>query len=286
MKPIKRTLSLLMVPAMLLGLAACAKAPSQQPTEAQTVATEPETTVSATDSLFENMTLEEKVGQLFYMCYPDANYADTIKQYHLGGLVLFGAHFEDKTADDIRQQIQAYQRSAEKVALLIGVDEEGGDVVRVSSNPNVRSEAFWSPKETYQNGGWDAVTAAETEKAERTASGHRRITEVIIVEQLGNLDMFRLASLLIHDVPTCRLIVAVDVQYVLCTISTNLKTLLSQVFLQKVGKLCVCSINKEHLCTTLGRTLVVENPQIGGDVSAIEQILGQSHNAVEQVAVK
>ena len=145
MKPIKRTLSLLMVPAMLLGLAACAKAPSQQPTEAQTVATEPETTVSATDSLFENMTLEEKVGQLFYMCYPDANYADTIKQYHLGGLVLFGAHFEDKTADDIRQQIQAYQRSAEKVALLIGVDEEGGDVVRVSSNPNVRSVAFWSP---------------------------------------------------------------------------------------------------------------------------------------------
>ncbi len=52
MKPIKRTLSLLMVPAMLLGLAACAKARSQQPTEAQTVATEPETTVSATDSLF------------------------------------------------------------------------------------------------------------------------------------------------------------------------------------------------------------------------------------------
>ena len=86
-----------MVPAMLLGLAACAKAPSQQPTEAQTVATEPETTVSATDSLFENMTLEEKVGQLFYMCYPDANYADTIKQYHLGGLVL-GKRFGTRLA--------------------------------------------------------------------------------------------------------------------------------------------------------------------------------------------
>ena len=186
----KRTLSLFLVPAMLFGLAACSKAPSPQPAEATTAATEPQTTVSPTDSLFESMTLEEKVGQLFYMCYPDDSFAETIKNYHLGGLVLFGAHFEDKTADQIRQQIKAYQQSAEKVGLLIGVDEEGGDVVRVSSNPNVRSEAFWSPKVTYQDGGWDAVTAAETEKADLLLSLGVNVNNAPVCDVTSNEESF------------------------------------------------------------------------------------------------
>jgi len=190
MRSIKQTLSLLMVPAMLLGLAACSKAPSPQPTEAATAAAEPETTVSPADSLFESMTLEEKVGQLFYMCYPDDNFAETIKRYHLGGLVLFGTHFEDKTADQVRQQITAYQQSADKVGLLIGVDEEGGDVVRVSSNPALRSEAFWSPKETYQNGGWDAVTAAETEKADLLLSLGVNVNNAPVCDVTSNEESF------------------------------------------------------------------------------------------------
>ena len=186
----KRTLSLFLVPAMLFGLAACSKAPSPQPAEATTAAAEPQTTVSPTDSLFESMTLEEKVGQLFYMCYPDDSFPETIKNYHLGGLVLFGAHFEDKTADQIRQQIKAYQQSAEKVGLLIGVDEEGGDVVRVSSNPNVRSEAFWSPKVTYQDGGWDAVTAAETEKADLLLSLGVNVNNAPVCDVTSNEESF------------------------------------------------------------------------------------------------
>ena len=107
------------------------------------------------------MSLEEKVGQMFFARCPDENAAETAAQYHLGGYVLFGRDFENLTADEVRENIQSYQ-DASKVPMLIGVDEEGGEVNRVSLY--LRDTPFLSPKEYYADGGWEAVTAAETEK--------------------------------------------------------------------------------------------------------------------------
>ena len=46
------------------------------------------------------------------------------------------------------------------IPLLIGVDEEGGTVVRVSSNPNhLRASKFPSPQKAYASGGMEAVLA-------------------------------------------------------------------------------------------------------------------------------
>ena len=70
------------------------------------------------------------------------------------------AIFADKTADEIKADIAGYQSKA-KIPLLIGADEEGGTVVRVSDNPNLRDSAFLSPKDTYASGGWEAVESAE-----------------------------------------------------------------------------------------------------------------------------
>jgi beta-N-acetylhexosaminidase len=83
----------------------------------------------------------------------------------LGGYILFGRDFKDKTPGQIIDTVASYQAAAEGgIPLLMGVDEEGGSVVRVSSNPNIRSKRFPSPQKLYAAGGMAAVTADTWEK--------------------------------------------------------------------------------------------------------------------------
>ena len=68
------------------------------------------------------------------------------------------------TAMNIAKQF--IENGTYKNALIIGADEEGGTVVRVSSNPNLAPEKFKSPQEIYNEGGMDAVVENATEKSE------------------------------------------------------------------------------------------------------------------------
>lgn len=115
------------------------------------------------EAITARMTLEEKVGQLFFARVPETDAAADVSAYHLGGYILFGRDTKDKTANEIIQTINSYQEAA-KIPLLIGVDEEGGTVVRISSNPNIRSEKFRSPQQLYAAGGMDAVVKDTHEK--------------------------------------------------------------------------------------------------------------------------
>ena len=142
-----------------------------QQTTQQTSAVQP-TTLSAEeindrklDKLISGMTLEEKVGQMFYVRCPDSGAVEQVGKYKIGGYILFSRDFDGKTRDEITSDIQSYQDAAD-IPLLIGVDEEGGTVVRVSSNPNLRETPFLSPKETYAQGGWDAVKNDAEKKAD------------------------------------------------------------------------------------------------------------------------
>ena len=92
------------------------------------------------------MTLEEKVGQLF-ICDPgmlcgawetsEANQIllSNIKKYHPAGFVFFKPNI--KTPEQTKHFIGDLQ-AASKIKLLISVDEEGGLVSRIGSNPNMR----------------------------------------------------------------------------------------------------------------------------------------------------
>ena len=115
------------------------------------------------EALLEEMTLEEKVGQLFFVRCPVENAVEDVSSYHLGGYILFGRDTKEKTANDLIQTIASYQ-SAAKIPLLIGVDEEGGTVVRVSSNPHLRSSKFQSPQKVCSNGGMEGLVADTAEK--------------------------------------------------------------------------------------------------------------------------
>lgn len=132
-----------------------------QPTAATTAATEPPDPLQL---ILQGMTTEEKVGQLFLARCPAENAISDIQDYHLGGYILFGRDFQKETPDSLRQTLQAYQDAA-SLPMLMAVDEEGGSVCRVSSNPVFRASRFPSPREAYAQGGLEQVLSVETEKA-------------------------------------------------------------------------------------------------------------------------
>lgn len=115
------------------------------------------------------MTLEKKVGQMFFVRCPDAGAAEDIQTYHLGGLLLFGRDFKSAdgtwlTSETLRNALAAYQ-AASDIPLFIGSDEEGGTVTRVSRNPNICARPYASPQTLYAAGGMDAVRADAADKA-------------------------------------------------------------------------------------------------------------------------
>ena len=139
-------------------------APTTPPTTAPTqpAPTEPEDPIRL---MLNQMSLEERVGQLF-LARCDANTAVTdLQTYHLGGFVLFAQDFEGQTPDSLRENLTSYQ-SAAKIPMLIAVDEEGGTVTRVSRYSAFRASPFLSPREYFAQGGMELVVQAEEEKSQ------------------------------------------------------------------------------------------------------------------------
>lgn len=166
----------------MLLLAGCA-APIPSGSEAPSASNPPETAITTTPAvptetepapteapdpvrmLLNQMTLEERVGQLFFArCQPDTALAD-LQTYHLGGFVLFASDFENQTPDSFREKIEGYQAAA-SIPLLLGVDEEGGTVTRISRYSAFRPSPFPSPRTSFSQGGMEQVLAVETEKCE------------------------------------------------------------------------------------------------------------------------
>ena len=163
----------LMLAALLLT--SCAAAPSEQPTvlppeettAATVAATVPAPTEEAPDlitMLMAGLTVEEKVGQLFLARCPETGAEQALREYHLGGFVLFGRDLEGQTPESLTDTLAEY-RAACTLPPLIAVDEEGGTVNRVSCYPAFRSSPFPSPRASFTSGGLEAVLEVEEEKA-------------------------------------------------------------------------------------------------------------------------
>ena len=108
------------------------------------------------------MTLEEKVGQLFWARVPSNHQIEDLQSYHFGGYLLFGRDFQGQTLEDIKALTSRYQATS-KIPLLIGSDEEGGTVTRISS---ILDTPFQAPLELYQKGGMEAIRSDTRQKAE------------------------------------------------------------------------------------------------------------------------
>ena len=137
--------------------------PSTVPAAAETTA--PTDPYADIDDMVSKMTVEEKVGQLFYVNCRGNDMTDAINNYHIGGVLLFGVDFDGKTKDEVNATVKAMQ-SASTIPLIIGTDEEGGTVVRASDNTNLRDTPYLSPSDTFANGGWSAIEDDAYDKAE------------------------------------------------------------------------------------------------------------------------
>ena len=107
---------------------------------------------------------DEKIGQLLLVRYPDKGAVDAVKKYNLSGFIFFEKDFTGKTESQVKQMIESVQ-NASKIPLLTAVDEEGGRVVRVSSNSNLVREKFKSPQELYNLGGFTKIKEDTKEKS-------------------------------------------------------------------------------------------------------------------------
>ena len=117
----------------------------------------------------ELMTLEEKVGQMLLARCPEGEGVQAIKDYHLGGYVLFKRDFEGKTKKEV-QQILASYKEASPIPFILAVDEEGGSVVRISSNPNLVEAPYLSPQALDKKGGLEAIEEETIKKSQTLKS--------------------------------------------------------------------------------------------------------------------
>lgn len=124
----------------------------------------PTTTMGRIEQIMTEMTLEEKVGQMFIARCPEEDVAAKAAEYQLGGYILFGRDFKDKTKEQVIKNISDIQKAAD-IPMLIGVDEEGGTVNRVSRYSELREEPFKSPRELYNVGGFEAIRKDSIEKS-------------------------------------------------------------------------------------------------------------------------
>lgn len=176
----KQLFSFLLAALCLSGLTACgpddsaaADVPASTPASNEAAVpetVEPEPVEPDPAELYvNNLSLEAQVAQMFFARCPDVDAATLAEQYDIGGYILFGRDFEGQTRESISQTIQSYQDAA-ATPMLIGVDEEGGTVVRVSSNPAFRAAKFRSPQALYNEGGFDLITSDTKEKDALLAS--------------------------------------------------------------------------------------------------------------------
>ena len=113
----------------LLSLAACGgqagtppppteektETPAPQEPQAPPEPTPEELAAQEIEDLLSSLTLEEKVGQLFFVRVPEADAAADVGAYHLGGYILFGRDMKDAagtwlTAEQLAANISGWTR--------------------------------------------------------------------------------------------------------------------------------------------------------------------------------
>lgn len=122
--------------------------------------------VDRVEAILADMTLEEKVGQMFLVTRPlDMKTAlKAIDKYAPGGYVLYATHFAGQKPESLRKTIEKCQAES-RIPMLMAVDEEGGSTSRISLYKSYRKSKFLSPQALNKEGGIPAVRADARDKA-------------------------------------------------------------------------------------------------------------------------
>ena len=101
------------------------------------------------DEALKQMTLEQKIGQLFIVCTDSLDFnAETemteqmetnLKKYQPGGVILFSFNLDNR--DQTTDFIQSMKETTE-IPMFISVDEEGGNVARIANTDGMGTTKF------------------------------------------------------------------------------------------------------------------------------------------------
>lgn len=143
---------------------------SKEETRESTVTTQ--TTEKKTPSVDEQlnemvkeMSVDQKIGQLFLARVPEQQALEDIETFQLGGYLLFGRDMESQTKQSLKQRIDDFQQ-ASQTPFMVASDEEGGTVTRISTNSKIVPTKFQAPQTLYKKGGMPAVLADTKKKAD------------------------------------------------------------------------------------------------------------------------
>ncbi|MBO4888114.1 MAG: beta-hexosaminidase [Firmicutes bacterium] len=151
---------------------------------------------AAIRAMIAEMSVEEKVGQMFLARFPGAKEdgpessaaaEEDVRTYHLGGFVLFRPDFKVDSETKIIEKLDAVQ-AASAIPLLLSVDEEGGDVVRVSTY--FRNVPFTAPRNAYDWFGSETVISEIYERCELLGSLHLNMNLYPVCDLSGDVSDF------------------------------------------------------------------------------------------------
>lgn len=146
----------------ILLLCGCGAKPATDTSESKQTASAPSYSADSDNS--DDLSLEEKIGQLF-MVRCDSTTLDEISKKQPGAIVMFASDFDGLDKAQVQDKISTMKSKVE-VEPFIAVDEEGGTVVRVSSNPKLSPHKFKSPQQYYNEGGMELVKSNAREKSD------------------------------------------------------------------------------------------------------------------------
>lgn len=140
-----------------------------------TSSTSSSVTEAEIDSYIKNASLEQKIGQMYVSRTPQTpgQAEKDVSKYNLGGLIVYDADMQGLTQDQFKAKMARYQKAAQ-IPLLIGVDQEGGLVSRLTHSGLVpqNGDQFAFPRKQYEDAekvapgsGMKAVTKYASETA-------------------------------------------------------------------------------------------------------------------------
>lgn len=158
-----------------------------------------ENTEREIDGIIAQMTIEEKVGQLFFIKDDGRFRSDILAQYPVGGIILFDGDFKGKSSQNLKDYISAFQDNS-SCPLLIGADEEGGTVIRLSKYSTYADAPFQSPRNLYSSGGFEAIREDTVLKSELLLSYGINVNFAPVCDISGNSDDFMYSRSVSGDV--------------------------------------------------------------------------------------
>lgn len=162
---IKKTFLFILTALIVVFTTACS---SEQVNSNKTKQVSSTNTTDKLKQQIENMSIEEKVGQLFEVKFPsaatytenDTQYAlNEIKKYHLGGIVVGADNLRGITRDQFINRIKKFQ-SESAIPLTVSTDQEGGEISFLNGNTEFsKGVQYPTPQEAFSQGGVENVVS-------------------------------------------------------------------------------------------------------------------------------